>query len=142
MDKAKEILEKKQIRPSYQRLKILNYLMSHRTHPTVEMIYANLKKEMPTISKTTVYNTLKALVHEGLADGLTINPEETHYDYKWDNHSHFLCKKCKQIIDLDNHELICKVKEVAGNKVEEAHHYFKGICKNCNNKGGNKNGKR
>ena len=46
-------------------------------------------------------------------------------------HHHFLCKKCKCIIDID---LECpNLKKILkeGHKVEEVHGYFKGLCKNC-----------
>lgn len=42
------------IRPSVQRMAIMGYLMSHSTHPTVDMIYNDLYPDMPTLSKTTV----------------------------------------------------------------------------------------
>ena len=60
MDQRTELMEKlllKDIKPSYQRLRIFQYLLSHRTHPTVDEIHHALVAEMPTLSKTTVYNT-------------------------------------------------------------------------------------
>ena len=55
-------LKSKSIRPSLQRIRILEYLIKNRNHPTVEMIYNELLCEMPTLSKTTIYNTLKLFV--------------------------------------------------------------------------------
>jgi len=57
MDKLREYRENEGVHPSYHRLKILEYLMNHRTHPTVERIPKELSKEIPTLSKTTIYNT-------------------------------------------------------------------------------------
>ena len=54
-------LKKRNIRPSYQRLKILEYLMKERYHPTVEDIYFDLLKS-PTLSKSTIYNTQTSLL--------------------------------------------------------------------------------
>ena len=46
------------------------------------------------------------------------------------NH-HMLCRKCSNIIDIDNEcPNIGKVLE-SGHKVEKVHGYFKGICKKC-----------
>ena len=42
-----------------QRIAIMEYLMEHRTHPSADEIYTALSPSMPTLSKTTVYNTLK-----------------------------------------------------------------------------------
>jgi Fur family peroxide stress response transcriptional regulator len=55
----KEKLKKKNINLSYQRLKVLEYLTQVRTHPTVDQIFTDLQKDISTLSKTTVYNTLK-----------------------------------------------------------------------------------
>jgi len=52
------------VRPSPQRVAVMEYLMTHHTHPTVDAIYAALSGTMPTLSRTTVYNTLKLLVDE------------------------------------------------------------------------------
>ena len=133
MKTLKGILEKKGIKPTYQRLKIFEY-MSRNTlnHPTVEMIYERLLKEMPTISMTTVYNTLNAFLEKGLVDAITITGTEMRYDSNTASHHHFLCKYCGRIIDID---VTCPVSEGKnaqhGHRVEEVHGYFKGICKDC-----------
>jgi len=54
--KLRKTLKEKGISPSVQRLKVYEYIMSHRNHPSVDMIYDDIKNEIPTLSKTTVYN--------------------------------------------------------------------------------------
>jgi Fur family transcriptional regulator, peroxide stress response regulator len=138
MKQLQKQLEAKGVKASYHRLKILDYLDRHRTHPTVDIIYSALQKELPTISKTTIYNSLNLFLEKGLISNLTISGNDVRYDYKTKDHSHFQCKKCGQVIDIE--EVRCpKVKnKIEGNEVEEVHLYFKGICKKC--VGGNKNG--
>ena len=58
MTSAEKLMEKG-IRPSLTRVMIYDYLLSHRTHPTVDEIYKELSPKAPTLSKTTVYNTVK-----------------------------------------------------------------------------------
>ena len=131
MKSFQNILEEKGIRPSFHRLKILEYLDKHRVHPTVDNIYAALIKTVPTISKTTIYNTLKLFVDNGLISDLTISGYDVRYDGEVRPHSHFLCKSCDGVFDVE--ELNCPhlKKEVEGHKVEEIHLYFKGICNTC-----------
>ena len=43
LDRALEMLRKHKVRLTPQRKTILEYLISHHTHPSVEMIYADLK---------------------------------------------------------------------------------------------------
>jgi Fe2+ or Zn2+ uptake regulation protein len=80
LDELRAHVEKEGIHPSYHRLKILEYLMSHKTHPTVERIHKELSKEIPTLSKTTVYNTLNLFVSKGIVQELTIEEKEVRYD--------------------------------------------------------------
>ena len=55
MQGFKEILSSKGIKPTYQRLKLMKYLKDVCSHPTADIIYKALVREVPTISKTTVY---------------------------------------------------------------------------------------
>jgi len=49
IEALKNTLKEKGIKPTYQRLKILDYMSQNiRNHPTVDMIYAELAKEIPT----------------------------------------------------------------------------------------------
>ena len=88
------------IRPSAQRISIMGYLLTHRTHPTVDAIYNDLVKNMPTLSKTTIYNTLKLLEEHDAIIELTIDKKTAHYDGMTEPHSHFTCKSCGKIIDM------------------------------------------
>ena len=73
-------LQNHNIKPSVQRIAIMSYLMEHRTHPSVDEIYTALAPSIPTLSKTTVYNTLKLLSEQGAAQTLTIDERNTCYD--------------------------------------------------------------
>ena len=92
-----ERLQSHSIKPSVQRMSIMRYLMEHLTHPTVDEIYTSLSPEMPTLSKTTVYNTLKLLSDHGAIQTLTIDERNTCYDADTTPHAHFLCKRCGRI---------------------------------------------
>jgi len=134
-DKYVKQLKEKQIKITSQRLEILKYLDNNRTHPTVDEIYQELKQNNPALSKTTVYNSVDILKENDLIQSINISGSEHRYDYKHGMHHHFLCKKCGEIIDIDiecpnlNKMLEC------GNRVDEVHGYFKGICKKCLKKG-------
>ncbi|MGB8657775.1 MAG: Fur family transcriptional regulator [Candidatus Zixiibacteriota bacterium] len=127
----KEVLQKSGLKPTYQRLRILEHLRRHEAHPTVEMIYNDLVREIPTISKTTIYNTLNAFLDKGIIHAITITGTETRYDYRGSPHHHFLCRECGKIIDIDVQCPYLEKKEVAGHRIEELHGYFKGICLEC-----------
>ena len=127
----KKILQKKGIQPSFHRLKILEFLINYRTHPDVDEIYKNLHPQIPTLSKTTIYNTLKVFSEKGLVKEVMIEENEVRYDYAEREHIHFKCKKCNRIYDIFHDCEIMKKKKIEGNLIEEYHIYLKGICKIC-----------
>ena len=88
------------VKPSLQRLAIMEYLMTHWTHPTADEIFNALSPSMPTLSKTTVYNTLKLFAEQGAVLSLDIDPKNTHFDGDITPHAHFYCKSCGAIHDL------------------------------------------
>ena len=134
MKQIKKSLENCDIKPTYQRMCILEMFREKHDHLTAETIYENLVQRIPTMSRTTVYNTLALFLKQGLIHCITITGTELRYGIGSPDHHHFLCQKCGKIIDID---VQCpfstgKVKEVEGNRIEEIHGYFKGVCRECN----------
>jgi len=120
-----------EIKPSYPRIQIYKYLKENRNHPTAQDIYSGLVNEMPTLSKTTVYNTLDRFLEIGLVIALNLDENEKRYDIVTDEHSHFKCQVCNQIYDIpyDNIELLPKGYEEF--QIKEKHILLKGICEKC-----------
>lgn len=133
MNNAFETLSRYSIKPSPQRMAIMTYLLEHKTHPTIEEIYKSLSPDMPTLSKTTIYNTLKLFVENGAASMLTINEKTTCYDYNTSPHAHFICKKCNKVTDLfyGVENMIPSRQEIEGNRIVDMQVYYRGICKDC-----------
>lgn len=131
MEQYKQYLEEKGISPSYQRLKILEYLDRNRTHPTVDEIYTALVPHIPTLSKTTVYNTLSLFVQEGLASMLVLDNVEARFDMTVQPHGHFTCKKCDKVYDLEINHYVTIPESIDGHTVEQYQITLKGICKDC-----------
>ena len=129
--KIKEMLEENGVRPSIQRVSVLKYLLEKRNHPSVDLIYRDLSEEFPTLSRTTVYNTLNALQEKGLVSSITISETEVRYDYKIKPHAHFKCLSCGKIYDVDIDSELLKIKSIKGHKVTETQFFLKGICKFC-----------
>jgi len=124
------------IKPSVQRIAIMDYLLSHKTHPSIDEIYMALCKQIPTLSKTTVYNTLKLFVEHGAAQMLTIDERNACFDGDTSPHAHFLCKRCGHIFDLPyaREERQLEPIDMNGFRVEEVHQYYKGVCPACASK--------
>nr|WP_307775697.1 Fur family transcriptional regulator [uncultured Cetobacterium sp.] len=126
-----EHLKMHDIKPSYQRMKIFQYLLENKTHPTVDEIYKALSPEIPTLSKTTVYNTLNLFMEKGIAKVIIIEENETRYDADTETHGHFKCENCGKVYDIPVKLEEMQLHDMEGFQIKEYHIYFKGICPNC-----------
>lgn len=115
------------LRLSSQRIAVASYILSHRTHPTADEIFNALKPDHPTLSRTTVYNTLRALVENGAVKELSIDPGLSRFDATTEPHTHFRCTCCKRIFDLE----MASPATPDGFKVYEIQVYMTGICPDC-----------
>jgi len=127
----KKVLQDAGITPSMQRIKILEYLDKNRVHPSADTIYKALKKDMPTLSKTTVYNTLKTLVEHNVLTELSLYDNEIRYEYNQDQHIHFKCIECRKVYDIDKKYKCYKNEIIEGHKVLDHQVILKGVCKHC-----------
>ncbi|MEN3015150.1 MAG: Fur family transcriptional regulator [bacterium] len=129
MSKAQLILQKNNIKPSLIRIKILEYIMKSKTHPTAEEIYTTLKKQIPTLSKTSIYNNLNILLSKKIIKDIKTKKEQR-FDYIEKEHLNFYCQVCEKIFDIPLQEL--KILFKARNfKVEKINLYAEGICEKC-----------
>lgn len=132
---TQEYLQNFGIKPSLQRIAIAEYLLDNRTHPTVDDIYNALYIKVPTLSKTTVYNTLKLFAEQGAVLALVIDDKNVRFDIDTSCHAHFQCCGCNRVFDipLEKTELL-QVTQIADLLITESHLYYKGYCKDCRNK--------
>ena len=121
------------IRPSVQRIAIMDYLLTHPIHPTIDDVYKGLYKSIPTLSRTTVYNTLRMMSEKNAAQMITINEHRVCYDGNTKPHVHFLCKECGKVLDLFDEKApqLESPINIDGNIVDEMQLYYKGICAEC-----------
>ncbi|WP_271628923.1 Fur family transcriptional regulator [Caldicellulosiruptor sp. DIB 104C] len=130
----KRKLLQKGIKPSLIRLKVYEYLADHKTHPTVDEIYSSLVLEIPTLSKTSVYNTLSLFVEKGLAQIITIEENIARFDADTSVHGHFQCKSCGKIYDFSVKPDSIQSSLSSEFIVDEIYVYYKGTCPYCKNK--------
>lgn len=126
-----DYLKKNEIKPSYQRIKIFEYLNTQKNHPTVDIIYKALCPQIPTLSKTTVYNTLNLFIEKKIVDIILIEENETRYDSTLGTHGHFKCDKCGKIYDIEVENNVIDKNILENCEIREQHYYFKGICEEC-----------
>lgn len=124
------------VKPSLHRVRILEYLRNNYYHPTADSIYKKLNKDIPTLSKTTVYNTLSLFVEKKIISVVSISDTELRYDCSPQSHIHFQCLKCKKIEDIflaEGNDLFSK-KEIQGRRITDCCINYKGFCRSCREK--------
>ena len=129
---TREYLLKYDIKPSMQRIAIMDYLMEHRVHPTADEIYNALYPTMPTLSKTTIYNTMKLFSEQGAVKALVIDEKNVRFDIDTSSHAHFMCLGCGCVcyLPIENQEAM-QLEGVGELMITEIHLYYKGYCKKC-----------
>jgi Fur family transcriptional regulator, peroxide stress response regulator len=124
------------LKPTIQRLAVLEYLEDTKSHPTADAVLAHVQKKHPTISRATVYNTLEALTRSGVILRITVDPSVARYDADLGPHAHFRCRICNKVYDVivDDETPIGEV--IEGHHVETVRTYAYGVCSTCLAKGG------
>lgn len=120
-----------------QRLTIFKILQNNKNHPTAEMIYNVVKKKFPTISLTTVYNTLETLHNMGELNKLDIDYDRVHFDPDTSVHHHFICSKCHGIEDIhvDFNQVLDHPELKSNSKtIDQFNINFRGLCTKCQKK--------
>ena len=121
----------KGIRPSSQRILMIEYLDKNHNHPTADKIYSELLEKLPSISKATVYNNLNLFVEKDILKKISSQSNEISYDINNEPHGHFICDLCDAIYDFDISDVNLDSSALEGFKVENQEIIFRGECKNC-----------
>lgn len=122
------------LKKSKQRDLIKNFLMGRKDHPTADIIYMNVRQQLPNISLGTVYRNLTLLADIGEIQRLRVGDGVDHFDADISPHYHFVCTECGNVVDLqmDN---IDSINDIAGagfdGKIAGHVTYFYGTCGNC-----------
>ncbi|HJV45716.1 MAG TPA: Fur family transcriptional regulator [Bacillota bacterium] len=118
-------------RVTIQRLAIINVLL-RLDHPTAEEIYQFMKKEFPTLSFTTVYNTLHSLHEMGILREYRFG-EASRFEMVDQTHHHFLCLHCSKMEDIEEEdiELIPSDQLSSRFQLKSTEIVLKGVCEAC-----------
>ena len=119
------------IKPSVQRIAVMDYLLRHHTHPQAEDIYCALLPSMPTLSRTTVYNTLRLLTEQGAVCQLPLDDRRVCYDAHVEAHAHFLCTRCGALADFRFTDLTHDIEAALGARIQSYDLRIHYLCPAC-----------
>ena len=119
---------------SKQREIILKTLTENPVHPTADVLYDIIKKEIPNISLATVYRNLNQMAENGIINKISGLDGCVHFDHSIHPHHHFICTKCNKVYDVSYDvapHLAEKLFEQTGLIANNCYISFRGICKDC-----------
>jgi Fur family peroxide stress response transcriptional regulator len=133
-------LKERKFRITPQRLAVLKILASSNDHPSVDLIYQEVKKTFSTTSLATIYTTVALLKELNQVLELGFPDGGNRYDGNMPfPHPHLICLKCKKIHDPQLDSLSHLTEELAadtGFKITSHRLDFFGICPACRKKKG------
>lgn len=127
-------LRKLGLTPTIQRVVVLGFLESNRSHPTADEVYRGVKDRFPSLSKATVYNALDVLKRVGEIRELNITRKAARYDINTSFHPHFMCRVCGKVYDIELPQCVSEGDIIDGHQVESVQMYAYGVCADCRKK--------
>jgi len=117
---AIQVLAENGVRPTPQRIAVIEYVLNTEAHPTAEEVLDRVRGSCPTISRATVYNTLNLLVKQGLLRTQVLREGIVVFDPKLEPHHHFVDDRTGRIYDVPWDAIEVKGEDkVEGFKVRE-----------------------
>jgi Fe2+ or Zn2+ uptake regulation protein len=137
VQQAKKRLHEQGGRLTAQRKIIFETLECLDCHPTAEELFEEVNQIDPNLNLSTVYRTLRWMETEGLVIARRFNEDrrQERFDPAYPTeHHHFLCSKCKQVIEFDDP----KIEEIKLNfekqtrcQIESSSMFLYGLCEKC-----------
>ncbi len=117
-----------------QRRMVMEALLNHTDHPTVDEVFAEVKNRIPGISRTTVYRVLETLVQLGFARKTHHFNTAARFDGNTEHHDHLVCLGCGEVADFEDdrfHPVRLPETQCTGFEITDYSVYFEGLCAAC-----------
>lgn len=134
MDEVSDLLRRKGVKLTPQRLEILAEVLRAKDHPSAEDVHRRIRPRLPTVSLDTVYRTLDTLADLGLIAKLEVLDDRARYEPDRSPHHHFVCASCRKVIDFSWPELDRLAIPAAAKgwgRIAGRHLELRGICRDC-----------
>ena len=96
-----DLLRRRGMRVTSQRLLIDRALREHGGHLSAEQVHELVEPSLPGVTQQTVYSTLALLTELGVARRVAAPGASARFEARVDDHHHMLCQRCGAIEDID-----------------------------------------
>lgn len=119
---------------THQRLVIYRALARTTSHPTAEELFAQVRRDVPSISLATVYKNLTTFREEGLVRAVPAGENAVRFDANLERHHHLSCRVCggmQDVVDAALDGVRVPAGKANGFRVEGHEVLFRGVCARC-----------
>lgn len=93
------------LKTTIQRVAVLDFLENTIEHPSAEVVYKAIHEKYPSITLSTIYNTLEKFVETGIINKVFTLDGKARYDARMKKHHHLYDKNSGKIVDIFDEEL-------------------------------------
>jgi len=122
------------LRSTVQKRAILEAVLDLDNHPTADQVYEAVVRDIPDISRTTVYRALEGFARLGLISKTCHPGSSIRYDSKIELHHHLVCLQCDSVTDISDpglDTLTIPNTSGFGFDVQEFRVQLRGLCRRC-----------
>ena len=101
MPELTDLLRRRGMRVTSQRLLIDRALRDHGGHLSAEQVHELVEPALPGVTQQTVYSTLALLTELGVARRVAAPGASARFEARVDDHHHMVCQRCGAIEDID-----------------------------------------
>ena len=132
MEDYTTILRQYNLKATPQRLAIIESIDNYG-HINIDKLYEEVKNKFNSISLATIYKNINAMIENMLLLEVKIPHEKSVYEIVKDEHSHLVCEKCSNVIDIevDTNSIVNNISNKYDFTINQSDLVLSGICKNC-----------
>jgi Fe2+ or Zn2+ uptake regulation protein len=111
----------------------LQALRESHAHPTADQVFRVVRRQLPSISRATVYRNLHKLAADGRARLVGAPERVSRFDGRTDAHDHFVCRTCARVVDVEVGARVARParRRLGGHRVDEVALTYFGSCAAC-----------
>jgi Fur family ferric uptake transcriptional regulator len=134
-----EYLRQRDLKNTPERMMILQEIQHRDDHFQADDLLFYLRNKNIKVSRATVYRTLELLCDCGILSKVNFESSSTLFEstLKTGHHDHFICMRCRKIIEFYDDAIREIHQRIAGElnfEIESYTHHIYGVCGECKQK--------
>ncbi len=134
MNESRTILKAHNLKATPQRLAILEAI-EYYGHISIDNLFMQIRDKFSTISQATIYKNINSMKDSFLLQEVKLPNQKSVYEITKENHSHFMCNNCGEVIDIDidiSNELM-PLSSKYNFSIQKSDLILSGNCQKCQN---------